>query len=125
MRHAVIKFTNSTSVVLFGLLLVLLPRTTDPDLAPPVNVNIVSAQSDPTPVDSSTKKVIVDTKIHWLQGRRLMIVKWSDGKTLLLNPCKYEDGRNCYWEADRRGNKIGDSFVVAFGKIWYLNAYAL
>ena len=36
-----------------------------------------------------------------------------------LNPCLYEDGDNCWWDASTMGNGIGDSFVVIKGnKIW-------
>lgn len=38
-----------------------------------------------------------------------------------LNPCLYEDGDNCWWDASTMGNGIGDSFVVIKGNKIYLN----
>ena len=113
MRHAVIKFINTTSVVLFGLLLVFLPRTTDPDLAPPENVELVSAASEKVYVSRVTP---VDKKVH-----RVWRVEWSDGKKMVLWPCKYEDSSRCYWDAGKRGNKTGHSFVAARNKVWYIS----
>lgn len=37
-------------------------------------------------------------------------------------PCEDEDSiRNCYWDADTRGNGIGRSFYVLNGEVFYAN----
>jgi hypothetical protein len=37
-------------------------------------------------------------------------------------PCKFEDSRNCYWDAGVRGNGKGRSFWTGRnGKVHYLN----
>jgi len=35
--------------------------------------------------------------------------------SLVLPGCPYEDSRNCYWNAETRGNLEGDSFVNVAG----------
>lgn len=30
----------------------------------------------------------------------------------LVTPCEYEDSTNCHWDASRRGNGLGYSFVA-------------
>ena len=116
MRHSIIKFTNTTSVALFGLLLVLMPRTTDPDLTPPAPIEFVSASVQEPYVSKITP---VQKPVHMVWR-----VEWSDGVKKTLWPCKYEDSSRCYWQADVRGNKIGKTFIHARKRIWFVNYYA-
>ena len=32
--------------------------------------------------------------------------------SLILPSCEYEDETNCYWDASKQGNGIGNSFIV-------------
>lgn len=52
-------------------------------------------------------------------GRRALYVELNNGAAYRLKPCRFEDGRMCYWDADDRGNGIGRSFVVVSGRIVY------
>ena len=40
---------------------------------------------------------------------------------LNLPPCKYEDSRNCIWDASKRGNGKGQSFIDIDGKTIKIN----
>ena len=113
MRHAVIKFTNTTSVALFGLLMVLMPRTVDPDLAPPAPVEFVSHTVE-RPYVSRIVPLARPNAVIWK-------VEWSDGVKKFLWPCKFEDSRRCYWQADVRGNQVGRSFIHARKRTWFVN----
>jgi hypothetical protein len=50
-------------------------------------------------------------------GARRLHVELNNGAAYLLNPCRTEDGRHCYWDADARGNNLGRSFVVVAGRV--------
>jgi hypothetical protein len=50
-------------------------------------------------------------------GRRALYVELNNGAAYRLKPCRYEDGRMCYWDAGDRGNGIGSSFVRVSGRI--------
>jgi hypothetical protein len=40
-------------------------------------------------------------------------------RVITLTPCEHEDSRNCYWDADERGNGEGVSFVDIDGVAYY------
>jgi hypothetical protein len=117
MRHALIKTTNTGLMIGFMLLLVLMPRTTDPDLAPPAPIEFVSA-SVPTKIWVS--KITPVEKPHNTVWR----VEFSDGKKVVLWPCVYEDSRHCYWQADTMGNGTGRTFLHARQRYFFVNYYA-
>lgn len=48
-------------------------------------------------------------------------VTLSNGKRDQLTPCVYEDGRRCYWQADRRGNGRGSDFLVMSGTVFHMD----
>lgn len=50
-------------------------------------------------------------------GRRGLFVELNNGAAYRLQPCRVEDGRHCYWDADDRGNNLGRSFVVVAGRV--------
>lgn len=52
-------------------------------------------------------------------GERKLYVELNNGATYRLNPCRYEDGRQCYWDADSAGNGKGHSFISVAGKVIY------
>lgn len=54
-------------------------------------------------------------------GARKLYVELNNGATYRLNPCRYEDGRNCYWDARTAGNGRGHSFVAVSGRLVYSN----
>lgn len=42
-----------------------------------------------------------------------------NGHTWIVPRCKYEDSRNCWWDAGKRGNKRGKSFADLNGRVHY------
>lgn len=40
-----------------------------------------------------------------------------------LNPCPYEDSKNCYWNAETMGNGQGQSFVTIGNIDIYFRTY--
>lgn len=50
-------------------------------------------------------------------GARGLFVELNNGAVYRLQPCRYEDSRHCYWDADSRGNGIGRSFIRVSGRI--------
>jgi len=44
----------------------------------------------------------------------------NNGALYRLRPCKQEDSRNCYWDAEFRGNGAGHSFADIRGSVVYL-----
>lgn len=45
---------------------------------------------------------------------------FNDGRFWTLGACQYEDSERCFWDASRRGNGTGDSFVRLFHRTFYL-----
>lgn len=41
-----------------------------------------------------------------------LYIELADGSSWMATPCKYEDGRNCWWNAKRRGNHHGRSYLT-------------
>lgn len=52
-------------------------------------------------------------------------IRLSNGKTDVIKPCVYEDGRHCYWVADRMGDGKGTSFIVTRGHVFEMNLRGL
>lgn len=69
------------------------------------------------PADRNVTRVRV-TYVEPIGARRLF-VELNNGAAYRLNPCRYEDGRQCYWDADDRGNGVGRSFVAVSGRVTY------
>lgn len=44
-------------------------------------------------------------------------VELNNGATYRFTPCAREDSRNCYWDAQTRGNGHGHSFVNLAGDV--------
>lgn len=49
-------------------------------------------------------------------------VHLSNGAADVLRPCKFEDGRHCYWLASERGNGIGRSLIVTRGRVHHVSS---
>lgn len=43
------------------------------------------------------------------------------GRRSIATVCKYEDSRNCVWDARHRGNGEGRSFINRNGKITFIS----
>lgn len=54
------------------------------------------------------------------KGKARLYVEFRDGSAWRFTPCRYEDSNNCFWDAQNRGNGIGNSFVALRGKRYYL-----
>lgn len=72
------------------------------------------------PVDNTDPAVYV-SRVAPAPAGPAITVTLSTGKTRELAPCRVEDGRRCYWQADVRGNRIGRSFVVIGGVRYSVN----
>lgn len=48
-----------------------------------------------------------------------LLVDFNTGSTWRVAPCRYEDSNNCHWDARKRGNGHGRSFVTLKGKTYY------
>lgn len=84
--------------------------------------NATGYRADPTPAPSGLYvKRAVPVKTGPMRDKPALWVKLSNGQNRVLTPCRYEDGRKCYWVADVRGNRRGQSFVVMSGHIFYLD----
>lgn len=59
-------------------------------------------------------------KAGWLVKARLVVGPKGYVRALRVGPCEYEDSRNCYWDAGRMGNGVGNSFVDLRGKAFYV-----
>ena len=53
------------------------------------------------------------------EHRNRLQVQFHDMRVVIFKPCKFEDSRNCYWDAGRFGNGQGRSFVDLNGKARY------
>lgn len=45
----------------------------------------------------------------------------SAGRHSIATVCKYEDSRNCVWDAKHRGNGKGRSFINRNGKVTFIS----
>lgn len=48
------------------------------------------------------------------------VVTFRDGSRWNFAPCRYEDSRNCHWNAAKRGNHVGRSLVDLRGHVHYV-----
>lgn len=55
-------------------------------------------------------------------GARKLYVELNNGAAFRLNPCRVEDGRQCYWDAGDMGNGAGSSFVRVSGRLIFSDA---
>lgn len=46
-------------------------------------------------------------------------IEFNTGSLWSVAPCKWEHSNNCYWDARKRGNGKGKSFVTLKGKTYY------
>lgn len=103
---------NALKLVLAALAISLL------GLAAPAAAGTPSAVRLEPPVRKvATVKV---TYVQPAKGNRIW-VEFNTGSLWSVAPCKYEDSNNCYWDADKRGNGRGTSFVVLKGKTYRTN----
>ena len=70
------------------------------------------------PADRHVNKV----RVTYLErdGIRLF-VELNNGALYVLRPCKVEDSEHCYWDAQRRGNGYGRSFVRVAHRTLYVS----
>lgn len=80
----------------------------------------VAAHADPVPAVPGG--VHVTSISHAPAGDRIT-VKLSNGAVDILAPCRYEDGRRCYWDAGTRGNGRGTSFIVTRGYVFTVRGF--
>lgn len=100
-----LRYIVAVLVALAAAVIVLAPLTPTP------------AHADPTPAPDGLYVVRVDPAPA---GPRITVTL-SNGATDKLHPCRYEDGRRCFWLAEQRGNRVGRSYVVTRGHVFYLN----
>lgn len=71
----------------------------------PAPTRQVHEVTDPAPWPTVTITKLINLK----HGRAY--VKLSNGAAFNMRPCRYEDGKRCYWNAAKAGNGLGTSFV--------------
>lgn len=72
-------------------------------------------------LEKADRKVKHRKITYWEQvSKGHTYIELNNGAAFDLVPCKYEDSRNCYWDAKTRGNKTGRSFADIRGKAIYL-----
>lgn len=49
-----------------------------------------------------------------------LALAFRNGASYDVAPCRREDSRRCYWDADRRGNSVGVSFVRLHHRLYML-----
>lgn len=54
--------------------------------------------------------------------RNTLIVDFNTGSQYEFTACKYEDSNNCFWNAKKRGNGEGRSFVTLRNKTYTVPA---
>lgn len=69
---------------------------------------------DPTP----PPRGLYVARTEQVIGTNLLSVTLSNGAHAVLKPCRFEDGRNCYWDASIRGNHRGRSLIVMKGHVF-------
>lgn len=84
-------------------------------LAPPANARIIRYVF---PRIAYVKVDRVDYA-QWLGKGHGYFAEVRDGRGWEMTPCKYEDSRNCLWDARHRGNGIGRSFINIRGRVIY------
>jgi hypothetical protein len=47
-------------------------------------------------------------RLRQVKGSRVVV---NNGALWSMGPCEYEDSERCFYDASRRGNKVGTSFV--------------
>lgn len=80
------------------------------------------------PAPAEAKAVMVQPGIAYFEGRepvlyvnhvahtRWFYVEIANNETWMVTRCRQEDSRNCWWDAKRRGNGVGHSFVNLRGR---------
>ena len=61
-------------------------------------------------------------RVHISPSSGVLHVRLSNGARWRLTPCKHEDSRDCYWNARKRGNGIGRSFIDLRGTAYTIPA---
>ncbi len=77
-------------------------------LAPSASAKAVELQAPVADYPSEARNPVIYVK-H-VQGR-WHYAELADGSQWAVTRCRYEDSRNCYWNARVRGNGEGRSFV--------------
>lgn len=71
-------------------------------------------------VEPPVRKV-AHVRVTYVQRERTnrLSIEFNTGSLWSVRPCRYEDSKNCYWDARSRGNGKGRSFVTLKGKTYY------
>lgn len=89
-----------------------------------------TAHADTTPSESKGRATLLDGAHHNVKHLRVtdsqafhrkLVAVFNDDSTWEFGPCKYEDSRNCWWDADKRGNKAGHTFINLRGQVFFLS----
>jgi hypothetical protein len=100
-------FVRASAVTVFALVLAFLIGF--------IGTGLVFAAEVEGPTKTvKTKRVTYAEKVHgyWF-------VEFNDGSAHHLKRCRYEDSRNCYWNAGAAGNGKGKSFADLKGTAYY------
>lgn len=81
---------------------------------------VLAGPADAAEAELRIERVVEVDSIKQLKGHKIRVTL-TNGRNRTLLPCKYEDSPRCYWKADSRGNKRGNSFVSVFGRTFYVD----
>lgn len=93
----------------------------DPAIAATAHVSQVRVFDNGTIRYEKGDRPIVRRELHYVEfyGKRAY-VEFNDGSAWSFAPCEYEDSTRCYWNAGKRGNRIGMSFIRLGGRFFRL-----
>lgn len=118
------SLTRAAAAAALTLAAVLSVVTAPPSSADATGPNVPRSWVRPGVVEPPVIHVpAADRRIVYAQrveGTRWLLTEFNDGRLVVLRPCRYEDGRRCWWDADTSGAAGGDSFAVFGGRVFYL-----
>lgn len=99
-----------TAIVLAVLTLGGVALTSQPASAITGAVRLEAPTRSASPVGFTAVRYVSATRVH---------VRFNTGSLWSVPTCQHEDSSNCYWDAQRRGNGLGRSWVHLNGKVYY------
>lgn len=78
---------------------------------------LIPAQAQAAPAKKVKRSPVV--LVQQIGTNNQFAVVLRNGHTWVVPRCKYEDSRNCWWDAGKRGNKRGHSFADLNGRVHY------
>lgn len=108
---------SATIRVVAGLALILTAMIGTVITAPEADARAVEIHGPRYDLDPDARNPFI-----WVEHvqRRWHYAERVDGSEWMVTRCRYEDSRNCYWNAQKRGNHRGRSFIDINGETFYV-----